>query len=122
MCTKAFVVPGTPIVAIAGAEIAIEMQPFDVEMSGKVVATRRMLPLRLGWAVSIHKCQGLTLDFICADLAGCFAPGQAYVAASRVKTLLGLRLLSFDKAAVKSNGRAIEFMSILSLPPTAPSS
>ena len=57
----------------------------------EVTGTYKQIPLTYGWAVTIHKAQGLTLDNVCVDLGnGAFAPGQAYVALSRSRTMAGL--------------------------------
>lgn len=59
----------------------------------RVIGRYTQLPLRLGWATTIHKAQGLTLERVHVDLGkGAFAPGQTYVALSRSKTEGGLTL------------------------------
>ena len=66
---------------------------FNDEMEEEVVSSFKQFPLKLGWAVTIHKAQGLTLESCSVDLGdGAFATGQAYVALSRCKTLNSLNL------------------------------
>lgn len=64
------------------------------ELEKIIIGTYTALPVRLGWAVTIHKAQGLTLPTVNIDFGnGAFAPGMAYVGFSRAKTTKGLRLL-----------------------------
>jgi len=66
---------------------------FNDEMEEEVISSFKQFPLKLGWAVTIHKAQGLTLESCSVDLGdGAFATGQAYVALSRCKTLDSLNL------------------------------
>jgi hypothetical protein len=67
------------------------------------------IPLRLAWAVSIHKSQSCTLDRVVIDLGKCFADGQAYVALSRARSLDGVYLIDFDSKSIKTNIDALEF-------------
>ena len=70
---------------------------------------RKQFPLILAFAVTIHKCQGLSLDCAIVDLSkDVFATGMAYVAMSRVRTLAGLYLLSFDRKSIKVSRECTE--------------
>lgn len=75
----------------------------------EVLATRTQVPLIPAWALSIHKSQGQTLDFVKVDLRHIFETGQAYVALSRVTTLDGLQVLNFNPKKVTADPKVKAF-------------
>lgn len=77
---------------------------------GDVEAKMLHFPMRLGWALTIHKSQGLTLDNVEIDLGKGFAYGQAYVALSRMKSLEGLALTdAINPSIVKADPELVKF-------------
>jgi len=80
---------GLPVV-----ERTIGPEAFTTQSGGAVLATRMQLPLAGGWALSVHRSQGMSVDRAELHLSGVFEVGQAYVALSRVRTIEGLRLAS----------------------------
>lgn len=67
------------------------------------------LPLRLAWAITVHKSQGMTLDAAEVDLSKSFVAGMGYVALSRVRSLEGLKLLGLNDLALRVNPEIVEF-------------
>lgn len=72
--------------------IRYSLDPATKEIKAEPIGTFRQIPLKLAWAITIHKSQGLTFEKAIIDASGAFAHGQVYVALSRCKTLNGLVL------------------------------
>ena len=89
------------IKTISGRRVTAEPMEWTVEDHGRVTARIGQIPLRLAWAMTVHKSQGMSLDAAMVDLRQAFVEGQGYVALSRVRTLVGLRLLGWNDVALK---------------------
>jgi hypothetical protein len=83
----------------SGEEITMEPMEWQIEEDGKVRASISQIPLRLAWAITIHKSQGLSLDAAMMDLRQVFEYGQGYVALSRVRALSGLYIAGWNERA-----------------------
>lgn len=82
------------------------------QIEAEVQGTFKQYPLRLAWAITIHKSQGLTFEHAIIDAQASFASGQVYVALSRCKTLEGLVLASpISNAAIINDSRVSDYIS-----------
>lgn len=102
------VTSGYPIIQTAdGREVSIEPVSWEVAEDGKVLASIEQLPLRLAWAITVHKSQGMSLDAAEIDLSRAFVFGQGYVALSRVRSLAGLKVLGMHPNALSVDPKII---------------
>ena len=92
-----------------GTVLLVEPETWSVDNeAGKTIASFQQIPLRLAWAITIHKSQGMTLMAAEINLSHTFEKGQGYVALSRLKSLDGLRLLGFNTQALELDSLAIK--------------
>lgn len=99
----------TPIVkTFDGRTIEPEPAVWMIEEEGSLKAEIKQFPLRLAWAITVHKSQGMNLDSAEINLSKCFVEGMGYVALSRLRSIKGLNLLGINEMAFKVNGKVVE--------------
>jgi ATP-dependent DNA helicase PIF1 len=89
-----------------GKRIEVKPDSWEMRDGEKKIAGLMQLPLRLAWAITVHKSQGMTLDAAHVDLSNAFVPGMGYVALSRVKSLETLSLGGLNRTALMMHEEA----------------
>lgn len=90
--------------------VKLELHDFFFSLGDKLYLKRKQLPLKIGYATTVHSSQGMTLDLAKMNLGkDVFSAGMTYVALSRVKTLSSLYLTEFDPKKIRSSKEALLF-------------
>jgi len=98
-----------PVIKIkSGRKIIASPSSWTIEEDDKVIASIKQIPLRLAWAITVHKSQGMSLDTAEIDLSKSFECGMGYVALSRVRTLDNIKLMGINQLALKVNSEIVE--------------
>jgi ATP-dependent exoDNAse (exonuclease V) alpha subunit len=106
---------GKPLVELQRNRRVITVEPHSwaLEEDGKERARVTQLPIRLAWAITIHKSQGMSLDSAEIDLSRAFTPGMGYVALSRVRSLDGVYLKGINNTALAMHPEIFSFDELL---------
>lgn len=92
---------GFPIVQLASGRVVVaEPTEWSILDGAMPIASVTQVPLRLAWAMTVHKSQGMSLDAAYIDLSSAFTYGQGYVALSRVRSLEGLHIGGINETAL----------------------
>ena len=95
-----------PIVELKdGTQITVGYAEWSIEDTAAIVS---QIPLKLAWAITVHKSQGMSLDEASMDLSKCFIEGQGYVALSRVRSLAGIHLEGINDMAFAMHPKVVE--------------
>lgn len=108
--------PGTdyPIVEFrSGRTVTMVPDSWELRDGDKKRASISQIPLRLAWAITVHKSQGMTLDAAKIDLRKAFVPGMGYVALSRVKNIESLYLYGINRTALSISEDALAIDDVL---------
>ncbi|HEX8182068.1 MAG TPA: PIF1 family DEAD/DEAH box helicase [Candidatus Saccharimonadales bacterium] len=99
-----------PIIELlsSGRRITMEPESWELRDGNKKRAAIAQIPLRLAWAITVHKSQGMTLDAARIDLRRAFVEGMGYVALSRVRRLDNLSLVGINRMALQISEEALE--------------
>jgi len=99
-----------PIVRLSsGEEIVALPDSWTIDDEQKILAKITQVPLRLAWAITVHKSQGMTLEAAEIDLSRSFGYGMGYVALSRLTSLNGLYLLGINEMAYKLDPQVFSY-------------
>jgi ATP-dependent exoDNAse (exonuclease V) alpha subunit len=99
-----------PVIRLmSGKRLRVEPHTWSLNEDGLVRAEVRQLPLRLAWAITIHKSQGMSLDAAEIDLIRAFTPGMGYVALSRVRSIEGLYIRGLNSMALTMHPELHDF-------------
>ncbi len=90
-----------------GRQCVISPAIWELNDGDKKRAALSQIPLQLAWAITIHKCQGMTLDTAYVDLRKAFIEGMGYVALSRLRSLESLNLIGINQMALRVSSEAL---------------
>lgn len=100
---------GWPLIETRDGVIEAEpMEWKEEDDRGRIIASVTQVPLRLAWAITVHKSQGMTLDAAEIDLSRTFEVGQGYVALSRLRSFADLKLMGLNVMALQSAPELLE--------------
>lgn len=98
-----------PMVQFLRRQCLIDYYTWELKEENRVIIKATQIPLKIAYAISIHKSQGCSLDCVQIDLANIFEYGQAYCGLSRVKKIDGLSITALDVKRICAHPHALEF-------------
>jgi ATP-dependent DNA helicase PIF1 len=94
---------------LSGEEVVVEQLPVRRPFNDPFAVVFLQYPLKLAWAITIHKSQGMSLDYASISIGRMFERGQAYVALSRVRSLAGMTITEFDPSTIQADADIVTY-------------